>query len=367
MTRARGRPPTTSAGPHHVPKRRAGRVDYDSAMARPPASSLRPCVLAAVLGVFSLSSSATLASMPVSPSPPDDASPPIETPPALDDGTGVAGRDGAPGQVTPEGRVPPGATLAMDDLVAWCIVPFDRRKRTPEERIRMLEDLGFERYAYDWRTEHLSDTARELRLARDRGIRVQAVWMWIDGEQDAPGRLSRDNERLLAAVEEAGVSTQLWVGVNASYLEGRSDEERLARGVEMVRYLSERASAIDSRVALYNHGDWFGEPENQIRIIEALPGHEIGIVYNFHHGHEHIDRFDALVDRMRPYLWTVNLNGMRKEGPQILPFGEGAHERRMLQRLIDAGFDGPFGVLGHVDDADVKEVLEGNLKGLGLR
>jgi hypothetical protein len=38
----------------------------------------------------------------------------------------------------------------------------------------------------------------------------------------------------------------------------------------------------------------------------------------------------------------------------------------MLERLLDAGFTGPFGVLGHVDDADVREILEGNLKGLGL-
>ena len=40
-----------------------------------------------------------------------------------------------------------GRPLAMDDLVAWCIVPFDSRKRTPEERIAMLERLGFKRYA----------------------------------------------------------------------------------------------------------------------------------------------------------------------------------------------------------------------------
>ena len=68
----------------------------------------------------------------------------------------------------------------MDDLVAWCIVPFDSRKRTPEERIAMLERLGFKRYAYDWRAEHLPDTTRELRLAAARGIRVEAVWVWID-------------------------------------------------------------------------------------------------------------------------------------------------------------------------------------------
>jgi hypothetical protein len=257
--------------------------------------------------------------------------------------------------------------LAMDDLIAWCIVPFDSRNRTPEERIEMLEELGFRRYAYDWRTEHLPDTARELRLAEDRGIEVTAVWIWIDGHEDRPGQLSPDNECLLEALDEAGLSTQLWVGIDASFFEGLGDEEKVARGAEMIDYLSGRASETGSRVALYNHGGWFGEPENQIRIIEAVPDREVGIVYNFHHGHKHIGRFRELVAAMRPYLWAVNLDGMRPEGPMILPFGEGTHERKMLQTVLDSGFSGPFGVLGHVEDADVKEVLERNLEGLGLR
>jgi hypothetical protein len=255
----------------------------------------------------------------------------------------------------------------MDDLVAWCIVPFDNQSRTPEERVAMLQELGFTRYAYDWRTEHLDTTAHELRLARDAGLDVTAVWMWIDGRNDRPGQLSPDNERLLAAVQEAGVATQIWLGFDGGFFEGLDDAGKVARGAEMVDYVADRAADIDCRVALYNHGGWFGEPENQIRIIDSLPGRDLGLVYNFHHGHEHIGRFDRLVDDMMPYLWVVNLDGMRPEGPKILPFGSGTHEWAMLQRLLDAGFTGPFGVLGHVDDADVKVILEGNLRGLGLR
>ncbi len=257
--------------------------------------------------------------------------------------------------------------LKMDDLIAWCIVPFDNEQRTPEQRIAMLEELGFKRYAYDWRTEHLDDTARELRLAKEHGIDVTAVWMFVDGDADRPGRLSEDNERLLAAVAEAGISTQIWLGFNDNFFEGLTDEEKVARGAEMVGYLSGRAAETGSRVALYNHGGWFGEPENQVRIIQELPDHEVGIVYNFHHGHEQIDRFPKLLEAMRPYLWVVNLDGMRPEGPKILPFGTGTHEKAMLERVLAAGFTGPFGVLGHVDDADVKVILEGNLEGLGLR
>src|ERR1051326_4081917 len=45
--------------------------------------------------------------------------------------------------------------FARDNLVAWCIVPFDSKKRGPVERVEMLKRLGFRRYAYDWRAEHL--------------------------------------------------------------------------------------------------------------------------------------------------------------------------------------------------------------------
>jgi len=77
-----------------------------------------------------------------------------------------------------------------NNLVAWCIVPFDVMKRTPEERIRMLKELGFTSYAYDWREEHLATTANEFRLARENGIEVKAVWLWIDANSDSPGQLS---------------------------------------------------------------------------------------------------------------------------------------------------------------------------------
>src|SRR5262245_59245051 len=33
--------------------------------------------------------------------------------------------------------------FARENLVAWCIVPFDSKKRGPEERAAMLKKLGF--------------------------------------------------------------------------------------------------------------------------------------------------------------------------------------------------------------------------------
>ncbi|MFU8861916.1 MAG: hypothetical protein ACNA8K_16010 [Cyclonatronaceae bacterium] len=119
-----------------------------------------------------------------------------------------------------------------------------------------------------------------------------------------------------------------------------------------------------TRMALYNHGDWFGEPENQIRIIEATGADDIGLVYNFHHGHHQIENFPVMVEMMLPWLWTVNLNGMRQEGPKIMDIGKGDHEAGMMRILRESGFKGTIGIIGHTEGEDVRKPLMRNLDGL---
>src|SRR4051812_40569418 len=52
--------------------------------------------------------------------------------------------------------------FARTNLVAWCIVPFDAKKRAPEERAQMLERLGFRLFAYDYRAEHVPTFDAEM-------------------------------------------------------------------------------------------------------------------------------------------------------------------------------------------------------------
>ena len=54
----------------------------------------------------------------------------------------------------------PPDVFARENLVAWCIVPFDAKKRGPEERSEMLERLGIKRLAYDYRAEHIPPSTR---------------------------------------------------------------------------------------------------------------------------------------------------------------------------------------------------------------
>jgi hypothetical protein len=268
-------------------------------------------------------------------------------------------------QPTQQTQAPAAETASLTkDFYAWCIVPFDSVERSPSERIDMLKTLGIRRYAYDWREKNLPEVGQEIELARANDIDMMAVWMWIDANSDQPGKLSAGNEQIFQNLKEHALATEIWVGFNANYFEGKTEPEAIKAGAEMVRYLYDRAQESGSRVALYNHGDWFGEPANQVKVIEALPGLDIGIIYNFHHAHEQIDRFPEIVSVMLPYLWSVNLNGMRREGPKILPLGTGNLEAGMIRTLQKAGYQGPYGILGHVEDRDVQKVLEENLAGL---
>ncbi len=259
----------------------------------------------------------------------------------------------------------PPALFAPGNLVAWCIVPFDNLHRTPDERIAMLQRLGFTQYAWDWRQVHLKDLPEEIRLSRAGGVRMRAVWLWIEGGTDEVGRLGAGNRTVLDAVNQAKLSVEFWVGFHPNFFAKQPDDAaKVRRGAEMMAYLREQAAVSHSTVALYNHGDWVGEPDNEIKIIQAAGEPAIGMVFNFHHAHTMLEAYPQLLTRMLPYLKAVNLNGMRPEGPKILPIGQGTREREMIALLQKSGYSGPIGILGHVEDADIEGVLRANLDGL---
>ncbi len=153
-------------------------------------------------------------------------------------------------------------------------------------------------------------------------------------------------------------------------MKGPEQERRVAAAAEKLRPLAQEAAAIGCSLALYNHGGWFGEPENQIAVIERLKTQEVdnvGIVYNLHHGHDHLDRFGLLLNKMMPYLRTICLNGMDVEGDRhgrkILPLGSGAKDLELLRTICATGYNGPIGILGHTQD-DAEARLRDNLDGL---
>ncbi|HRE50029.1 MAG TPA: TIM barrel protein [Flavitalea sp.] len=247
------------------------------------------------------------------------------------------------------------------NLVAWCVIPFDSKKRSPEERAIMLKSLGFRSFAYDWRANDLPSMETELATLKKYNIALSAVWFHIDGNSE--NLLDETNETILNILQKTNTHTELWINFNPRYFKG-SQEEKLQKAISMVRYIHERAAAIGCTIALYAHGGWFGEPGNQVAIIRGAGLPDTRVVYNFHHGHKDMDNFAEVLSLLGPYLSTVNLNGMRAEGPQILGFGEGDREAGMLKTLKASGYSGLIGIIGHTENEDVQLALQRNLDGL---
>jgi sugar phosphate isomerase/epimerase len=254
--------------------------------------------------------------------------------------------------------------FARTNLLAWCIVPFDERKRGPEERAAMLEWLGFRMFAYDYRPEHIPTFDTEMEKLKQYHVRLLAWWF--------PNTLNDEARLILDVLKRHSLrDVQLWVSGGGSLPPNTEQQKALLEAeAERIRPIADAAAKQSCTVGLYNHGGWFGEPENQIAIIHRLQQvglTNVGIVYNLHHGHDHLGRFPELMRQMKPHLLALNLNGMTpngdKTGKKILPLGQGDLDLELLRIIRDSGWRGPIGLLNHTDE-DAEARLRDNLDGL---
>ena len=231
----------------------------------------------------------------------------------------------------------------------------------------MLEKLGFRHFAYDWRGEHIPTFDAEVDALAKHKVALDAFWV-------APGELNKESRIILDVLKRHQIQAQLWVLLDfgADRVDGRrAGRRRIEAASAKLKPLAEEAAKIGCSLALYNHGGWFGEPENQIAIIENLKKQAIinvGMVYNLHHGHDHLDRLPELLTKMMPYLRTINLNGIGPGRRQGRPEDPAARARArwtwtLLRTIADSGYRGPIGILGHTND-DAEERLLDNLDGL---
>ncbi|HYF35606.1 MAG TPA: DUF6797 domain-containing protein, partial [Prosthecobacter sp.] len=262
------------------------------------------------------------------------------------------------------GAAPP-PLFSKPNLAAWCIVPFDAAKRGPEARAAMLQKLGFTKFVYDYRAEHIPQWDEELTALKKHNVELYGWWF--------PTTLNAEAKKTLDLFKRHNVHPQLWVNGNGGPIDVTSPDDQKARiekEVARIRPICEAAAPLGCQVALYNHGNWYGEPENAIAIVEALKAQDltnIGIVYNLHHGHGHLERLEKVLPKMLPHLLCLNLNGMDiagdAKGRKILPIGVGTEDARVLKIITNSGYKGVIGILNHTNE-DAEGRLQDNLDGL---
>jgi sugar phosphate isomerase/epimerase len=261
------------------------------------------------------------------------------------------------------GASQPGApdVFSKSNLVAWCIVPFDVRNRGPVERAEMLKGLGITKLAYDWREGHIPSFDQELDTLDKYGIRLQAFW--LTSGPDPAGE--KDVGIVLDLLRRHHAKTQIWyLFLPPKGFESLTQERKVETAAGAVRYLAEQASQIGCSVGLYNHAGWFGEPENQLAILDRLGMRNVGLVYNFNHAQDQIDRFPAFFPKIEPHLIALNLAGLRRGSSKIYPIGEGGSETEMIRIIQHSRYRGPIGIINEDTDPDAEAGLKKNIQGL---
>jgi hypothetical protein len=102
-----------------------------------------------------------------------------------------------------------------------------------------------------------------------------------------------------------------------------------------------------------------------VAVCEAVNLPNVGLVYNQHHGHDHLPRFKEALAKMLPHLRFLNINGMSPpgKGRKIMVIGEGDLDVELARIICESGYTGPIGILNHTaHDAETR--LRDNLEGL---
>lgn len=126
----------------------------------------------------------------------------------------------------------------------------------------MLDELGIKRLAYDYRAEHVASFEEEITTMKKHGIEFTAWWF--------PTVLNDEAKAILNLVKKHQIHPQLWVsGGGDIAMDAQQTQAFIESESRRIREIALAAQDVGCKVALYNHGGWYGEPENQIRLIQA--------------------------------------------------------------------------------------------------
>jgi sugar phosphate isomerase/epimerase len=282
-----------------------------------------------------------------------------------------------------------GGLWAHNNLVAWMVTPpWDAKARGPEERVQMLEKLGFKNYAFMPHDKDILTYDAEIEALRRHGINLLAWRFYLDADDPVA-------KATLETFKRHNVHPRLWVsqslkGMNLPRPHGKMSAEeqhqllmqlrrkdltkapqelRVKQEADRINSLVKLAAPYGIKVALYNHNGWFGMMDNQVAIIERLKQlgvTDVGIVYNFSHArdelHDDTLNFPELWKTIKPYVVTVNITGMQTDGDLVYP-SQGDSEFDMMRTIERSGWRGHVGLIAE-KGGDAEMTLRNYLVGL---
>lgn len=321
--------------------------------------------------------------------------------------------------------------LARDNLMPF-EVPWNQggKERGPDVQAKIVKEGGFRRYAivnYSY-NEPMYDVDATLKAMRQHGVIVSAVLLessnmphedpvvtklfdsfkrhhvspqiWVTQSYSF---FPKTGEEWRQRLSESGFSwpigADLWTVLQLAFssksdftLEQKerffkawhhifTDAEHLPRTPEeqqrrveeearRIKPLAQLASRYGFRVALYNHGGWFGVMDNQAAIIERLHKDgisNVGIAYSFWHArdelHDDVKQFDRTWKRIQPYVAAIGVSGVSGELESLYP-SQGNDELGMLRIIQESGWRGPVFILCFNFGVDPATGLRNVLKGI---
>lgn len=234
-------------------------------------------------------------------------------------------------------------------LAGWSL---HRRFRAQQDPLRLLDFPRVARQEFDIHAVELNSpffVSRDKRYLTElnevaMGEGVDLLNIAVDGMGDLcdPDRATRqraieNNAGWLPVAAHLGCRA---IRVNTGGMGRENDDDALLWCIDAFTELAERGSKAGVIVLVENHGGISSNPDNMVKIIEAVNSPWIGTLPDFGNFPEEIDRYEAL-QKIMPYAGAVHA--------KMHEFNEGGMETKIdVPRCVAiakrAGYDSYLGI-----------------------
>ena len=277
----------------------------------------------------------------------------------------LSAAQGGSGPATDSPATPASALLAQAPdypFFPFCIDWHDAKKRDFEQQAVMLKELGYPGVGHIW----LDKVAERLDSLDRAGLKLYQITMTVDLTPGKPPYNLKQFKDVLALVKGRHVQFDLLIGGFKA-----SDPAGDARGVEVLRAMSDQALDSGSQLLLYPHvTNWIERVDDAVRVAEKVDRPNVGVMFNLCHWLR-VDPsrdYKSLLRKAMPRLWAISLNGADAHDDKpgwdhyIQPLDKGDFDMAtFLKTLKELGYKGPIGLQCYGIGGDTREHLARSL------